>query len=68
MRNTVESEKIAEIKKLLEIAYVETMYESLSEPARYIKAAVESLTFDARPPEEPKKSGIVLEFSPRKPT
>lgn len=66
MKETVENEKIAEIKKLLEIAYVETMYESLGDTAGFIRAAVDSLKFDNRLEEETTPTGIVVEFTQRK--
>lgn len=66
MKNGAESEKVAEIRKLLEIAYVEAMYESLEETAGYIKVAVDSLAFENFETDKTRSSAVVVEFTQRK--
>ncbi len=66
MSEKVENKKLAEVKKLLELAYVEAKYETLEETALFVKAAIESLKVWDAPSPKTSHEGIVVQFPDRK--
>ena len=66
MRDGIENDKIAEIKKLLSIVYVETKYEALDDTAVFIKAAIKSLNVNNYSVADATQPGMVIQFPARK--